>query len=66
MTERPGFVFVFAVADAALSPDFAVGVELEVFIEREDAERLIEEVQGTTLTSRRSSGSRSASSRRAG
>ena len=38
--ERP------AVVDDALSPDFPLGVELEVFIRREDAERFIEEVRG--------------------
>ena len=32
--------------DDALSPDFSLGVELEVFIRREDAERLIHEVRG--------------------
>jgi hypothetical protein len=32
-------VIVYAVVDAALSPDFPLGVELEVFIRREDAER---------------------------
>ena len=29
-----------------LSPDFPLGLELEVFIRREDAERFIEEVRG--------------------
>lgn len=29
-----------------LSPDFPLGVELEVFIRREDAERFIAEVRG--------------------
>ena len=37
---------VYAVVDDALSPDFPLGVELEVFIWREDAERFIEEVRG--------------------
>jgi hypothetical protein len=32
-------VLVYAVVDDALSPDFPLGVELEVFIRREDAER---------------------------
>ncbi len=32
--------------DDALSSDFQLGVELEVFIRREDAERFIEEVRG--------------------
>ena len=39
-------VIVYAVADDALSPDFPLGVELEVFVRREDAERFIEEVRG--------------------
>jgi hypothetical protein len=38
-------VIVYAVVDDALSPDFPLGVELEVFIRREDAERFIEEVR---------------------
>ena len=40
------FMVVYAVVDDALSPDFPLGVELEVFIRREDAERLIEEAHG--------------------
>jgi len=32
-------VIAFAVVDDALSPDFPLGVELEVFIRGEDAER---------------------------
>ena len=32
--------------DDALSPDFPLGVEIETFIRREDAERFIEEVRG--------------------
>ena len=39
-------VIVYAVVDDALSPDFPLGVELEVFVRREDAERFIEEVRG--------------------
>ncbi len=39
-------VIVYAVVDDALSPDFPLGVELEVFIRREDAERFIAEVRG--------------------
>ena len=39
-------VIVYAVVDDALSPEFPLGVELEVFIRHEDAERLIEEVRG--------------------
>ena len=38
-------MIVYAVVDA-LSPDFPLGVELEVFVRREDAERFIEEVRG--------------------
>ena len=30
-------MIVYAVVDDALAPDFPVGVELEVFIQREDA-----------------------------
>lgn len=41
-----GPVVVFAVVDDALSPDFPLGVELEVFVRREDAERFVEEVRG--------------------
>ena len=39
-------MIVYVVVDDALSPDFALGVELEVFVRREDAERFIEEVRG--------------------
>ena len=39
-------VIVYAVVDDALSPDFLLGVDLEVFIRRDDAERFIEEVRG--------------------
>jgi hypothetical protein len=39
-------LIVYRVVDDALSPDFPLGVELEVFIRREDAERFIEEVRG--------------------
>jgi hypothetical protein len=39
-------MIVYAVVDTALSPDFPLGHSLEVFIRREDAERLIEEVRG--------------------
>ena len=31
---------------SVLSPDFPLGVELEVFVRREDAERFIEMVRG--------------------
>ena len=41
-----GAVIVYAVVDDALSPYFPLGVELEVFVRREDAERFIEEVRG--------------------
>ena len=37
-------VIGYAVVDDALSPDFPLGVELEVFIRCEDAERFIEAV----------------------
>ena len=39
-------MLVYAVVDDALSPDFPLGVELEMFIRHEDAERFIEEVRG--------------------
>ena len=39
-------VQVYAVVDDALSPDFPLGVEFEVFVRRENAERFIEEVRG--------------------
>jgi hypothetical protein len=39
-------VIVYAVVDEALSPEFPLGVELEVCIRREDAERFVEEVRG--------------------
>ena len=39
-------MIVYAVVDDALSPDFPLGVELEVFVRREDAGRFIEEVRG--------------------
>jgi len=39
-------LIVYAVVDNALSPDFPLGVELEVFIRRVDAERFIEKVRG--------------------
>jgi hypothetical protein len=32
-------VLVYAIVDDALSPDFPLGVEVEVFIRRNDAER---------------------------
>ena len=38
-------VIVYAVVDDALSPGFPLGVELEVFVRREDAERFIEELR---------------------
>jgi len=34
------------VIDDALSPDFPLGVELEAFVRREDAERFVEEIRG--------------------
>ena len=39
-------MIAYAVVDDALSRDFPLGVELEVFIRREDAERFVEEVRG--------------------
>ncbi|MBA3565443.1 MAG: hypothetical protein H0W31_01155 [Actinobacteria bacterium] len=36
-------MIVYAVVDDALSPDFPLGVELEVFVRRDDAERFVEE-----------------------
>ena len=39
-------MIVYAVVDDALSPDFPLGVELRLFVRREDAERFIEEVRG--------------------
>jgi hypothetical protein len=54
---------VYADVDAALSPDFPLGVELEVFVRREDAERFIEEVRGDE---QERCGSKRASSRRVG
>jgi len=39
-------VIAYAVVDDALSPDFPLGVGLEVFVRREDAERFIEGVRG--------------------
>ena len=39
-------MLVYAVVDDALSPVFPLGVEREVFVRREDAERFIEEAHG--------------------
>jgi hypothetical protein len=39
-------VIVDAVVDDALSPDYPLGVELELFVRREEAERFVEEVRG--------------------
>ena len=39
-------MIVYVVIDDALSPDFPLGVELEVFIRRENADRFIAEVRG--------------------
>ena len=39
-------VIVYTVVDDALSPNFPLGVELQVFIQREDAERFVDEVRG--------------------
>ena len=37
---------VYAVVDHALTPDFPLGLEFEVFVRREDAERFVAEVRG--------------------
>ena len=39
-------MIVYAVVDDARPPDFPLGVELDVLVRREDAERFIEEVRG--------------------
>ena len=39
-------LIVYAVVDDAPSPELPLGVGLEVFIRREDAERFVEEVRG--------------------
>lgn len=39
-------MIVYTIVDHALSPDLPLGVELEVFVRREDAERFIDEVRG--------------------
>jgi hypothetical protein len=55
-------VIVYSVVDDALSTDFPLPVDLEVFICREDAERFVEEVLGVMiLRSRRNCESRSVS-----
>ena len=61
--DTPSVVVVYAVVDDALSPDFPLGVELETFIRREDAERLIRRCAATILRSRVTCESSSASSR---
>ena len=48
-------MIVYAVVDDALSPDFALGVELEVFIRSEDAKRVIEEVRRENVSTERRS-----------
>jgi hypothetical protein len=42
-------MIVYAVVDDALSPDFPLGVEVDGFIRREDAERFIAEMRGDEL-----------------
>jgi hypothetical protein len=59
-------VIVYAVVDDTLSPDFPLGDAVETSIRLEDAERFIAEVRGDEPEMRRSCGSRSGSSRRAG
>jgi hypothetical protein len=54
-------VIVYAVVDDAISPDFPLGVELEVFIRREDAGVSSGRFAATIPRSRRNCGSRSAS-----
>jgi hypothetical protein len=39
-------VIVYAIVDDAFSPDFPLGVAIETFVRREDAERFVEEVRG--------------------
>ena len=47
-------MIVYAGVDGALSPDFPLGVGLEVSVCREDQERFIEEVRGHDADVRRS------------
>ena len=58
-------VLVYAVVDDSFSRDFPLGKALEVYVRREDAERFIEELRGTSRSSRGICGSRSARSRSA-
>ena len=44
-TYKTTTVTVYAVIDDALSPDLPLGVELELYVRREDAERFIEQVR---------------------
>jgi hypothetical protein len=60
----PSALIVYAVVDDALSPDFPLGVELDVFIRREDAQRSMEGVLSDHPRAAKLR-SRSASSRRA-
>lgn len=39
-------MIICAVVDDGLSPAFPLGVELEVFIRGEDADRFVEEIRG--------------------
>ena len=64
--DHAGRVTVYAIVDDALLPNFPLGVELEVLIRCEDAERLIEGVRGDDPEIAASCGSRSASSSQAG
>ena len=50
-------VVVYAVVDDALSSDFPLGDPLEVFVRREDAERLVEAFAATIHNSRATRGS---------
>ena len=38
-------MIAYAIVDDALSPAFPLGVELEIFIRRQDAERFIEDIR---------------------
>ena len=60
--EKAEAVIVHAVVDDALSPDFQLWVELEVFVRREDAERFHRGGAWRTIPSlRQACGSRSGS-----
>jgi len=54
-------LIVYAIVDVRSSPDHPLGDALETFIRREDAERVIAEVRGASLSLQSRCGSRSAS-----